>query len=45
MLLQRVRESCESGEKQIIKWAAEGAVKGFVPSILQREGMRQLPGI
>ena len=28
MIPQRVRASCESGEKQIIKWAAEGAVKG-----------------
>ena len=39
----------ESGEKQVVKWTAEGAVKssGILPkpSILQREGIRQLPGI
>ncbi|MBO5727935.1 MAG: hypothetical protein J6R39_04860, partial [Oscillospiraceae bacterium] len=27
------------------KWAAEGAVKGRWPSILRREGMRQLPEV
>ena len=38
----------ESGEKQVVKWTAEGAVKSvhlFTPSILQRVGIRQLPGI
>ena len=28
MLPQRVRVRCEPDEKQIIKWTAEGAVKG-----------------
>jgi len=32
--------------KQIVKWAAEGAVKWALDqSILQREGIRKLPGV
>ena len=31
--------------KQVVKWTAEGAVKGQWPSILRRVGIRQLPGI
>ena len=40
-----------AGEKQVVKWTAEGAVKGVVIhnltplSILQRVGIRQLPRI
>ena len=35
----------KSGKKHVVKWAAEGAVKwGFFQSILQRVGIRQLPG-
>ena len=31
MIPQRARVRCESGETQIIKWTAEGAVKcGFI---------------
>ena len=33
----------ESGEKQVVKWAAEGTVKSeicVIPSILWREGIR-----
>ena len=52
-------ESC-GPETHIVKWTAEGAVKGLKrkgvargcvrrgtgkPSILRREGIRQLPGI
>ncbi len=46
MRAQRVREGESRVEKQFTKWTAEGAVKGWSdPSILRREGIRQLPGI
>ena len=37
--------SWDASRKQIVKWAAEGAGKMQVQSILQREGIRQLPKI
>ncbi len=36
MLPQRVRARCEPDETHIIKWTAEGAVKGAMLSILRR---------
>ena len=45
MRAQRIREGESRVEMQIVKWTAEGAVKGLKPSILRREGIRQLPGI
>ena len=47
MLPQRARGAESRVKIQIIKWTAEGAVKcvNFTQSILQRRGIRQLPGI
>ena len=46
MPLQRVRVAESRMRKQVGKWTAEGAVKWmFFQSILQRVGIRQLPGI
>ena len=46
MRAQRVREGESRVEMQIVKWTAEGAVKGLLSlSILRREGIRQLPEI
>lgn len=47
MLLQRARVAESRVKHRSSKWTAEGAVKcaKFAQSILQREGIRQLPGI
>ena len=45
MRAQRIRVGESRVEMQIVKWTAEGAVKGLKPSILRRGGIRQLPGI
>ncbi len=45
MLPQRVRIRCEPDETHIIKWTAEGAVKGRDAEYSATYGTRQLPGI
>ena len=40
MISKRVREGESRAEAQPVKWTAEGAVKGSVPSILRRGGIR-----